>query len=128
MTISGSGFDWHEMDKLFDAVIMGDCSQCPIHAQLKGVFHASAMIQSDIVRKHGATPMFTMTWAYKDKPEMTQHLADAYTTAGNDNDALVIPADACPNPWRAGAAQSSGSPSRFVAAAHFPANTAVGSE
>jgi len=117
VTISGSGFDWHDMesyfrpnaigkysfvgdnqvkfnklDKLFDAVIMSDCSQCPIHPQLKSVFHEYAKIQSDIVRKHGAVPMFMMTWAYKDKPEMTQQLADAYTTAGNDNDALVIPA------------------------------------
>lgn len=117
VTISGSGFDWHDMesyfrpnaigkysfvagnqvkfnklDKLFDAVIMSDCSQCPIHPQLKSVFHQYAKIQSDIVRKHGAAPMFMMTWAYKDKPEMTQQLADAYTAAGNDNDALVIPA------------------------------------
>ena len=116
VTISGSGFDWHDMesyfrpnaigkysfvagnqvkfnklDKLFDAVIMSDCSQCPVHPQLKSVFHEYAKIQSDIVRKHGAVPMFMMTWAYKDKPEMTAQLADAYTTAGNDNDALVIP-------------------------------------
>jgi hypothetical protein len=33
-----------------------------------------------------------MTWAYKDKPEMTGQLAEQYTIAGNDNDALVIPA------------------------------------
>jgi hypothetical protein len=33
-----------------------------------------------------------MSWAYADKPEMTQQLADAYTRAGNDNGALVIPA------------------------------------
>jgi len=117
VTISGSGFDWHDMesyfrpngigkysfvadnqvrfnklDKLFDAVIMSDCSQCPIHPQLKSVFHEYAKKQSDIVRKHGAAPMFMMTWAYKDKPEMTAQLAEAYTVAGNDNDALVIPA------------------------------------
>lgn len=117
VTISGSGFDWHDMesyfrpngigkysfvagnevrfnklDKLFDAVIMADCSQCPVHPQLKSVFHEYAKIQSDIARKHGATPMFMMTWAYKDKPEMTAQLAEAYTVAGNDNDALVIPA------------------------------------
>ena len=117
VTISGSGFDWHDMesyfrpngigkysfvgdnevkfnklDKLFDAVIMSDCSQCPVHPQLKSVFHEYAKKQSDIVRKHGAVPMFMMTWAYKDKPEMTAQLAEAYTVAGNDNDALVIPA------------------------------------
>ena len=117
VTISNSGFDWHDMEsyfrpdgldkysivgdnkvrfnksgKLFDAVIMADCSQCPIHPQLKSVFHEYAKKQSDIVRKHGAVPIFMMTWAYKNKPEMTAQLAEAYTVAGNDNDALVIPA------------------------------------
>jgi len=116
VTIGGSGFDWHDMesyfrpdgigkysfvpgneirfnkfDKLFDAVIMIDCSQCPIHPKLKPVFHEYAKKQSDIVRKHGATPIFLMTWAYKDKPEMTAQLAEEYTIAGNNNDALVIP-------------------------------------
>jgi hypothetical protein len=116
VTIGGSGFDWHDMesyfrpngigkysfvagneirfnkfDKLFDAVIMIDCSQCPIHPKLKPVFHEYAKKQSDIVRKHGAAPIFLMTWAYKDKPEMTAQLAEEYTVAGNSNDALVIP-------------------------------------
>lgn len=116
-TLSGAGLDWHDMesyfrpngigkysfvgdneirfnkfDKLFDAVIMIDCSQCPVHPKLKAVFHEYAKKQSDIVRKHGATPVFLMTWAYKDKPEMTAQLAEEYTIAGNDNNALVIPA------------------------------------
>jgi hypothetical protein len=116
VTISGSGFDWHDMesyfrpngigkysfvgdnevrfnqlDKLFDAVIMSDCSQCPVHPKLKAVFHEYAKKQADIVRKHGAQPIFLMTWAYKDKPEMTAQLAEEYTKAGNANDALVIP-------------------------------------
>jgi len=33
-----------------------------------------------------------MSWAYADKPEMTGELAEAYTQAGNDNNAFVIPA------------------------------------
>ena len=66
-TLSGSGLDWHDMesyfrpngigkysfvgnneirfnkfDKLFDAVIMIDCSQCPVHPKLKAVFHEYA--------------------------------------------------------------------------------------
>ena len=114
--ISGSGIDWHDMesyfrpnglikynitdnelrfnklDKLFDAVIISECSQCPVHAQLKAVFHEYAKKQSDIIRKHRATPIFLMTWGYKDKPEMTGQLAEAYTVAGNSNDALVVPA------------------------------------
>jgi hypothetical protein len=117
VTISGSGFDWHDMEsyfrpngigkysfvgdneivfnkpgRQFDAVIMMDCSQCPIHPKLKSVFHEYAKKQSDIIVKHGARPIFFMSWAYKDKPEMTAQLAEQYTIAGNSNDALVIPA------------------------------------
>ena len=117
VTISGSGLDWHDVesyfrpngigrysfvgdneivfnkiDKLFDAVILSDCSQCPVHPQLKSVFHEYAKKHSDTVIKHGARPVFLMTWAYKDKPAMTAQLAEEYTIAGNNNDALVIPA------------------------------------
>jgi hypothetical protein len=35
--------------------------------------------------------IFFMTWAYAGRPEMTATIAEAYTQAGNDNDALVIP-------------------------------------
>lgn len=117
-TISGSGLNWHDMaaylkpgsgmasysfvgdnevrfnnfDKPFDAVIMNDCSQCPVHPQLSGLFHEYAKKHSDTIRAHGAQPVLFMTWAYEDKPEMTQQLAEQYTKAGNDNKALVIPA------------------------------------
>src|SRR5437764_2802926 len=76
----------------FDTVIIADCSQCPIHPQLKPVFHEFAAKQSAIVNANGARPIFFMTWAYKDKPEMTAELAEQYTLVGNANDALVIPA------------------------------------
>jgi hypothetical protein len=117
VTISGSGIDWHDMasyfrpngigrysfvgdneivfnkpGRQFDAVIIADCSQCPIHPQLKAVFHQFAREQSKIVSANGARPIFFMTWAYKDRPEMAAQLAEQYTIAGNDNDALVIPA------------------------------------
>lgn len=117
-TISGSGMDWHDVDsyfrpngigkysfvennrvifnppggKLFEVAVMMDCSQCPIHPTLKDVFTEYAKKHSDTVRKHGAVPVFFMSWAYQDAPEMTQTLADAYTVAGNANQALVIPA------------------------------------
>jgi hypothetical protein len=116
-TISGSGANWHDVDsyfrpdalgsysfdlnnnvvfnkidRLFDLAIMMDCSQCPIHPQLKSVFVEYAKKQSDTVRKHGAKPVWFMSWAYADKPEMTTELAEAYTKAANDNDAFVIPA------------------------------------
>jgi hypothetical protein len=117
VTIGGSGFEWHDVEsyfrpnaiasysfddnnniifnkreRLFDAAIMMDCSQCPIHPKLKSVFTEYAKKDADIVRAHGAKPVFFMSWAYEDKPEMTQQLAEAYTVAGNDNNALVIPA------------------------------------
>ena len=117
VTIGGSGFDWHDVesyfrpnaiggyhfdennnvlfgkrDKLFDAAVMMDCSQCPIHPKLKSVFTEYTRKDADIVRSHGARPIFFMSWAYADRPEMTAQLAEAYTAAGNANDALVIPA------------------------------------
>jgi len=117
VTIGGSGFDWHDVEgyfradaigkysfddnnvvvfnkpgKMFDAAVMMDCSQCPIHPTLRPVFTEYTKKDADIVRKHGARPIFFMSWAYSDKPEMTAQLAEAYTVAGNDNDALVIPA------------------------------------
>ena len=117
VTISGSGMDWHDMEsyfrpngigrysfvgdneivfnkpgRQFDGVIMMDCSQCPIHPQLKDSFYQFTKKQGDTVVKNGAVPLLFMSWAYKDKPEMIHALADAYTTAGNDNNMLVIPA------------------------------------
>jgi hypothetical protein len=117
VTISGSGLDWHDMaaylqpdgigkysfvpgnkivfnppGRQFDAVIMMDCSQCPIHPQLEGAFHATVKKDAEIVARYGARPVLFMSWAYKDKPEMTAQLAEQYTIAGNANNALVIPA------------------------------------
>ena len=117
VTISGSGADWHDvesyfrpnalatysfdannnivfnkLDRLFDLAIMMDCSQCPIHPQLKSVFTEFSRRHSDTVRRHGAVPVLFMSWAYADRPEMTAELAEAYTRAGNDNGVLVIPA------------------------------------
>lgn len=117
VTISGSGMDWHDMasylrpdgigrysflednsirfnppGRQFDGVIMMDCSQCPVHPQLGKVFHEQVKKNSEMVSKYGARPILFMSWAYKDKPEMTAQLAEQYTTAANANDALVIPA------------------------------------
>jgi hypothetical protein len=117
VTISGSGLDWHDVasylrpdgigrysfvanneivfnkpGRQFDAVIMMDCSQCPIHPQLSTVFHEFVKKDSEIIARYGARPVLFMSWAYKDKPEMTAQLAEQYTLAGNANDALVIPA------------------------------------
>ena len=85
VTISGSGLDWHnveayfqpngigrysfvadnkvkfnKLDKLFDVAIMMDCSQCPVHPDLKGIFAEYAKKHSDTCRKHGAEPILFM--------------------------------------------------------------------
>jgi hypothetical protein len=116
-TISGSGLNWHDLDaylkpggvgsysfvgdnevrfnsfdKPFDAVMMMDCSQCPIHAKLQAIFYEYAKKDSEIARRNGAEPIFFMSWAYADKPEMTEQLAAEYVKAGKANNALVVPA------------------------------------
>jgi len=117
VTIGGSNLEWHDVEsyfrpnavgsfhfdgnnnivpekreKIYDAAVLMDCSQCPIHPQLKSVVTEYAKKDADIVRSHGAKPIFFMSWAYADRPEMTTQLAEAYTVAGNANNALVIPA------------------------------------
>jgi hypothetical protein len=116
-TISGSGLNWHDLaaylkpggiasysfvgdnevqfnppGQPFDAVLMMDCSQCPIHPQLKPLFHEFVAKHSATARRNGAVPMLFMSWAYQDKPAMTAALAEAYEQAGRDNRALVVPA------------------------------------
>ena len=86
VTIGDSGFDWHDVDsyfrpnaigsyrfdennnvvfgkrdKLFDAAVMMDCSQCPIHPRLKSVFTEYAKKDADIVRAHGKVKYFNAT-------------------------------------------------------------------
>jgi len=118
ITISGAGFEWHDVDsyfrpgavgaysfdaannivfndpkqKLFELAILMDCSQCPLHPILGATFHEFARKHSNTVRKHGAQPVLFMSWAYADVPAMTAQLAEAYTRAANDNGAYVIPA------------------------------------
>ena len=117
VTISGSGIDWHDMASLlrpdglgrysfigdneirfnkpgrqYDTSIMMDCSQCPVHPQLQAVFHDTVKKNALLLAREGVRPVLFMSWAYKDKPEMTVQLAEQYTLAGNANDALVIPA------------------------------------
>jgi len=76
----------------YDTVVMMDCSQCPIHPQLQQAFHDTVKKDAQILRAHGVRPVLFMSWAYKDKPEMTRQLADQYTRAGKENGAMVIPA------------------------------------
>jgi len=120
-TISGSGLNWHDMEahfkpggmgsysfnaknevefnvgerklpKLWDAVLMMDCSQCPVHPQLAPLFEESVAKNAVITRRHGAEPILFMSWAYQDAPEMTATLADAYMKMGAAHQMRVVPA------------------------------------
>jgi hypothetical protein len=117
VTVGGSGLDWHHVDsyfrpnaigrysfddqnniafnkfdKLFDLAITMDCSQCPVHPQLKPIFTEQTARFAETVQKHDAEPVFFRSWAYADKPEMTAQLGEQYTSPGNANHALVVPA------------------------------------
>ncbi len=117
VTISGSGVDWHDVksyfrpnalsrysfdeknnvvfnrfDRLFDATLIMDCSQCPIHPELKKVFQREMARHLRTIRANKSEPVLYMSWAYQDKPEMTQQLAEAYTSFANAHRALVVPA------------------------------------
>ncbi|MDO5531881.1 DUF4886 domain-containing protein [Sutterella sp.] len=119
-TIGGAGLDWHLVKtylrpdglssystlndgsnrlvfnkfpdgKVFDAVVLQDNSQGPVHPELAKFFKKYAAIHSKDIRETGAEPLFLMTWAYADRPEMTKQLADATTAVANENNAMVIP-------------------------------------
>ena len=115
--ISGAGLDWHDVGsyfrpdaigsfsfdagnnivfnrlaRLFDIAVLMDGSQSPIHPALAQASRDYFRQHCETLRRHGATPVLFMTWAYADKPDMLAPLAEAYTRAGEDNDALVIPA------------------------------------
>ena len=108
ITISGSGLGWHDVasyfrpnaierysftpdnelrfnstGRLFDAAIMMDCSQCPVHPTLRPIFFEYAKRHSDTVRANNAEPIFLMTWSYADKPEMTQASIYNVSPVGN---------------------------------------------
>ena len=118
-TISGSGLNWHDVashlrpdsgvgsysfvgdnevrfnpkgGRRFDAVMMMDCSQCPIHPQLGPLFHEFVGKHSATARSFGTEPILFMSWAYSDKPEMTEPLAAEYIKAGKAHNVLVVPA------------------------------------
>ncbi|MCF0253833.1 MAG: hypothetical protein HUK26_05825 [Duodenibacillus sp.] len=79
-------------EKLWDAVVLCDSTQGPIHPRLAADFRREAAKDSAICRARGAEPVFYVTWAYRDRPEMTARLADAIIGAANDCRALAVPA------------------------------------
>ena len=75
--------------KRWGAVILQEYSDIPV-ANYDGFLKGIQSMMLDI-RMQRAQPVLFMTWAYKDTPEMTVELRDAYVLAGNQYIALVVP-------------------------------------
>ena len=119
-TIGGAGLDWHLVKsylrpnglrsystandgsnrlkfrefpdgKIFDAVVLQENSQGPIHPELAPRFRKYAAIHCRDIREVGSEPLIMMTWAYADRPEMTEQLANATIAVANENRAMVVP-------------------------------------
>jgi hypothetical protein len=142
VTISGSGLDWHDVasylqpDRIgrysfapgntivfnkpgrqFDAVIMMDCSQCPIHPQLAAAFRDTVKKDAAIVTQYGARPVLFMVIpaglafakAIARRPELELYqpdkrhptLAGTYLAACTTY-AAVLKKSPVGNPYRAG--------------------------
>lgn len=98
MTISGGhlpehagGFKNVVSAEDWDVVVMQGHSLGPISEGTAAPFRKAARRYAAIARRQGARPVFFMTWAYTDRPEMTAQLDKAYTDIGRELDAQVVP-------------------------------------
>ena len=118
ITINGSSLSWHNVESYLnnqdigsfkidankdnsyiqydetnvDAVIMADCSLCPIHPKTKEAFYSYVAKHSKTIRENKAEPILFMTWGYKNKPTMYKKLKKEFLRAANLNNLLVVPA------------------------------------
>jgi hypothetical protein len=77
-------------DGPWDYVVIQEQSQMPA-VNPAGTLKYAALL-ADAVRQANSTPVFYLTWARKDKPEMQEALTATYMKAGTDAKALVAPA------------------------------------
>lgn len=100
MTVSGGFLREHAAGipaivsaRKWDVVVLQGMSTEPMasdRARAEG-FKESARQYDKLIRASGARTAFFMTWAYQDKPEMTEPLATGYEGIGNELGALVVP-------------------------------------
>ncbi len=98
MTISGGQLPEHRAglpamlaSENWDVVVLQGHSRGPIEPETAAAFRQAARDYAGLIRARGAEPVFFMTWAYTDKPEMTALLDAAYTGIGEELGARVVP-------------------------------------
>jgi len=98
LTISGGHLPEHEggfehvlRSDDWDVVVLQGHSLGPIDEDTAEPFRTTAKKFVELARKRGTRPVFFMTWAYTDRPEMTTELDKAYTDIGHELDAQVVP-------------------------------------
>lgn len=77
-------------DGLWDYVVIQEQSQMPASHPAVTLKYAALFAQA--VREAHSKPVFYLTWAHKDKPNMQNGLTSTYMKAGADANALVAPA------------------------------------
>lgn len=98
MTISGGylfehegGIDTMVQPDAWDVVVMHGYSDAPINKDKSARFSEWARKHVQTIRSRSAEPVFLMTWAYKNKPQMAAPMRDAYTSIANELGVMVIP-------------------------------------
>lgn len=79
------------LDSSWDIVILQGYSDEPINPEKTAAFRQALVTLAANIRAGGAKTLLFMTWAYKDRPSMTQALAVAYADAGIAVGAPVVP-------------------------------------
>jgi hypothetical protein len=98
LTISGARLPEHRagLNAMLDAdnwdvVVLQGHSRGPIEEATARAFRDAAREFVGRIREHGAEPVFFMTWAYVNAPEMTDALEAAYSGIARELDARVAP-------------------------------------
>ena len=78
--------------RMWDVVILQGQSSEPMEGNKNNAsFKEHARAYDKLIREASARTALYMTWAYRDKPEMTAALAGGYEGMGNELGALVVP-------------------------------------
>lgn len=77
-------------DGPWDYVVIQEQSQMPAVYPAATLKYAALLAEA--IRQAGSQPVFYLTWARKDKPEMQDALTATYMKAGSEAKALVAPA------------------------------------